>query len=494
MQTPSLLDLAANWNTYEWGVFGDGGGSQANFSNVGTKFGAITAVNDGNTTAPSCLVEGFTGETNNLNIAEYGSNEPPQAFPDFGVNEINSSLPAPASCVSGYIWGDTHILTFGQPPALPPSSNFYSNSALRDFQASGDYVLAKSGAFVAQTQQVSGAPVWPNAAMNQDIAAQIGKSDVAVCGANGAQPARLVINGSPVNLGLGTATYLPGGGDVAFRNVTEAGVTAPGYVMRDLSGNSVVAQPMVGTSSSGTTNYLNATVGLGTWPTQVSGLIANGPGNNVDSVEASTGAVVRGPEYPFTAYYDEYGDSWRVPASQSLLSACGNKPVVSNPTAPFSAANLTTAERETANKACVGAGVALPLLSSCEIDVAVLGPKAATQIYRGLPTNVTAGAIIAKRPTPPGPPTNASAKGGKASATVSFKPPTSNGGNAIVGYTVTAVDTTKPANGGQTASGTSSPIVISGLTPGDSYTFTVTATNEAGTSPASNPSNAVRIG
>lgn len=491
MQAPSLLDLAANWNTYEWGVFGPGGGTQADLSNVGANFGAITAINDGTTTAPSCLVESFTLETNNLDIADYGSNHHPPPSPDFGVNEINNGLPPPPSCVQGYNWGDTHILTFGQPPALPPGSNFYSNPALRDFQASGDYVLAKSGRFAVQTQLVSGAPVWPNAAMNQDIAARIGKSDVAVCGARGFRLPQLVINGRPVNLGLGTARYLRGGGDVAFRDVTEAGVTAPGYVMRDLSGNSVVVQPMVGTSSSGTTHYMNATVGLGTWPVKVSGLIASGPGNNVDSVETSTGTVLRGPEYPFTPYYNDYGDSWRVPARQSLLSACGIKPAVSNPTAPFSAANLPAKVLQTAKRACAGARVALPLLSSCEIDVAVLGPKA-TQIYRGLSTNVTAGAITAaKGPTPPGPPTDARARGGGGSATVFFRPPTSNGRNAIIGYTITATDHTEPDNGGQTASGASSPIVIFDLARGDRYTFRVTATNEVGTSPASRPSNAV---
>ena len=57
----------------------------------------------------------------------------------------------------------------------------------------------------------------------------------------------------------------------------------------------------------------------------------------------------------------------------------------------------------------------------------------------------------------------------------------SNGGSAITGYTVTATDPTTPANGGQTATGTTSPITVTGLTNGDSYTFTVTATNGVGT-------------
>lgn len=55
----------------------------------------------------------------------------------------------------------------------------------------------------------------------------------------------------------------------------------------------------------------------------------------------------------------------------------------------------------------------------------------------------------------------------------------------VTGYTVTA------SPGGKTASGTSSPITLGGLTDGTSYTFTVTASSSQGPSPPSTASNAV---
>jgi hypothetical protein len=77
--------------------------------------------------------------------------------------------------------------------------------------------------------------------------------------------------------------------------------------------------------------------------------------------------------------------------------------------------------------------------------------------------------------------------GGDASATVAFTAPSSYGGAAITSYTVTS------SPGGITATGSSSPITITGLTNGTSYTFTVTASNSAGTGPASVASNSVTI-
>src|SRR6185436_13134749 len=63
--------------------------------------------------------------------------------------------------------------------------------------------------------------------------------------------------------------------------------------------------------------------------------------------------------------------------------------------------------------------------------------------------------------------------------------PASTGGSAITSYTVTS------SPGGISVSGPASPLTVGGLANGTAYTFTVTATNAAGTGPASAPSNAV---
>lgn len=74
---------------------------------------------------------------------------------------------------------------------------------------------------------------------------------------------------------------------------------------------------------------------------------------------------------------------------------------------------------------------------------------------------------------------------GALGASVTFTPPTNVGGGPIQSYTVTSTP------GGITATGTSSPIVVSGLSAVTSYTFAVTATNAIGTSAASAASNSI---
>lgn len=85
----------------------------------------------------------------------------------------------------------------------------------------------------------------------------------------------------------------------------------------------------------------------------------------------------------------------------------------------------------------------------------------------------------------PNAPVIGTATAGNTQATVSFTAPDSTGGAALSGYTVTA------SPGGATGTGASSPITVTGLTNGVAYTFTVTATNSAGTGAASAASNTV---
>lgn len=86
----------------------------------------------------------------------------------------------------------------------------------------------------------------------------------------------------------------------------------------------------------------------------------------------------------------------------------------------------------------------------------------------------------------PGAPTIGTATAGDTQASVAFTAPTNTGGTAITGYTVTvSPPDVAPVNGA------SSPIVVTGLTNGQAYTFTVTATNSAGTGQASAASNSI---
>lgn len=84
----------------------------------------------------------------------------------------------------------------------------------------------------------------------------------------------------------------------------------------------------------------------------------------------------------------------------------------------------------------------------------------------------------------PNAPTNVTGTAGNASVSVAFTAPSNVGGSAITSYTVRS-------SGGQTATGASSPITVTGLTNGTPYTFTVSATNTYGTGPQSTPSGSV---
>ncbi|MBD9370327.1 fibronectin type III domain-containing protein, partial [Xanthomonas sp. XNM01] len=115
---------------------------------------------------------------------------------------------------------------------------------------------------------------------------------------------------------------------------------------------------------------------------------------------------------------------------------------------------------------------------TCSVDADQAG-NSATNAAPTVSQTFSVNAIV------PGAPTIGTAVAGDSQADVSFTAPASNGGAAIIGYTATA----NP--GGFTGTGAGSPITVTGLTNGVSYTFTVTATNSAGIGGPSGVSNSI---
>jgi hypothetical protein len=92
---------------------------------------------------------------------------------------------------------------------------------------------------------------------------------------------------------------------------------------------------------------------------------------------------------------------------------------------------------------------------------------------------------ISSPPSLPSAPTNVGGTPGDQQVSVTFTPPANDGGLAITSYTVTS------SPGGVQATGATSPVLVTGLTNGTPYTFTVVATTELGNSPASAPSGSI---
>ncbi len=102
------------------------------------------------------------------------------------------------------------------------------------------------------------------------------------------------------------------------------------------------------------------------------------------------------------------------------------------------------------------------------------------------PASASSNAVTPMSPLmAPAAPTNVQAVPGDSQATVSWVAPSNDGGASITGYTVTSYP------GGQQTSASGTNVTVTGLADGVSYTFSVTATNSAGTSVASALSNAV---
>jgi hypothetical protein len=109
-----------------------------------------------------------------------------------------------------------------------------------------------------------------------------------------------------------------------------------------------------------------------------------------------------------------------------------------------------------------------------------------TTNYNSASASVSLNVIVAV----PGAPTAITATTANGEATLTFTAPSYTGSSAITGYTIRATATDGSI---VTVNATGSPAKITGLTPGKSYRFTITANNSAGSSDASTTSDPLTI-
>jgi hypothetical protein len=130
-----------------------------------------------------------------------------------------------------------------------------------------------------------------------------------------------------------------------------------------------------------------------------------------------------------------------------------------------------------------------------------VGQIVVTASASGAPAAKTALFTLSAISIPPTAPSITGLGNGDGQVSVAFSGATA-GTSPITSYQVTATDVTRPGAPAErasspvpvTASGPSSPIVVTGLTNGDTYVFSVTATSADGTSPPSAPSVPLNVG
>ncbi len=263
---------------------------------------------------------------------------------------------------------------------------------------------------------------------------------------------------------IGAATAGNAQATVSFATPTNnGGSTITSYTVTSSPGSRTatgIASPLTVTGLSNGTAYtftVTATNAIGTGA-------ASAASNSVTPTASTT--VPGAPS--ITAIFGGSGNasiSFTAPASNGGSTITGYKATCGSVTVTGTASPI----------------VVSPLINGTSYSCSV---KASNAVGDG-PASVTASVTPSAPVTNPSAPTMGSAVASNAQATVSFTPPTSTGGSPIISYTVTS------SPGALSATSTASPITVTGLTNGVTYTFTVTASNVAGPGPASSSSNAV---
>ncbi len=269
-------------------------------------------------------------------------------------------------------------------------------------------------------------------------------------------------------------------------------------VSRSFSVNAVVPDaPIIGTATAGDASAsVSFTAPTFTGGASITGYTVTSNPGGITGTGASSPVTVsglaNGTSYTFTVTAtNSAGTGSASTASNAITPKAAQTITFANPgaqnfgTAPTLTAtadsSLTVTFSSSTTGVCTitsGGALTFVTVGTCTIDA----DQAGNGTYAAAPTvsrSFTVNAVV------PDAPTIGTATAGDTQATVTFSAPAFTGGAAITLYTVTS----NP--GGITGTGAASPIIVTGLTNGIAYTFTVTADNSAGTSAPSAASNSI---
>jgi titin len=495
--SPVTVSSLTNGNTYTCTVdstneIGAGSASAASSSFVAAVLpGAptITSVTPGNNSVAVAFTAGSTGGSAITGFTAVCISS------DGGATESNSGATSPIT-VSSLTNGNTYTCTVlatnavGNSPSSASSSSFVaatppaaptinsvtlgSNSAAVVFTAGSTGGSAITGFTVTCASSNGGATEFISGASSPLTVTTLTNGDAYTCtaiatnvmgnSAASAASGTFVAASAPSAPTIGSVTVGSDAGIVAFTAGSNGGASILGYLATCTSSTGGVTESTIGASSPITVGSLTSG---DTYTCTV--LAMNSVGNSSASAASSSFVAAGVPAAPSISGVTPASTSasvaitagsnggsaitgYTVTCTSSNGGASGSN---SGATSPVTVSSLTTGDTYTCTAIATNAA----------------GNSSASAASSSF---VTAGV--------PAAPTITSATAGNASVAVAFTAG-GTGGSAITGFSVACTSSNGGASGSN--SGASSPITVSSLTNGDSYTCTVLATNAIGTGSAS---------
>jgi titin len=442
----SATSFESTQSTISWTASTDDGGATITGYKVTSNPGAKTCI----TTTTSCVVKGLTNGTDYTFSVVAINARGTSVSSDASNTATPSTVPGVATRVLG-VFADSSVNVSW----TAPSADGGADIALYTVSASPD------GAFCTTATTSCVVPGLVNGTAYRFTVTATNGSGTSASSVASAAVIPMKVPDAP-NAPVGVS-YLSGRTMLTWTApVNNAGTPVTGYVVRNANGDQVCTT--TGALTCSVTGLTNGTTY--TFSVMAKNKVGDGAISNLsDGVLVST--VPNAPTSPTPVFGDRsITVFWTAPVDNGGAPITGY--VVANATATLGC----TTNGETN---CVVTG----LTNGTAYTFRVLAINGSG---RGASSGYTVATVPA---TVPNPPTNVTTVFGNASATVTWTTPADNGGSIVTGFSVTA----NP--GGRTCTTTSvtaTTCVVNGLANGTAYTFTVTATNKAGTGSASNPS------